>query len=69
MKIKLKGGRRQRLCVHKFNVTNLKLLKNVTNLGNLFKNKKKQLMNDERQALGNIQSPLFKLLYLDQSNP
>jgi hypothetical protein len=27
----------------------------------LFKNKKKRMMNDEQQALGNIQSPLFKL--------
>jgi hypothetical protein len=26
------------------------------------------MMNDEQQAFGNIQSPLFKLLYPDQSN-
>jgi hypothetical protein len=74
MKIKLRGGRR--LCVHKFDVTNLKLLKNVTDSRKLdayesiflFKNKKKRMMNDEQQAFGNIQSPLFKLLYPDQSN-
>jgi hypothetical protein len=70
MKIKLKGERR--LCAHKFHITNLQLLKNVTNSRKLdayesiflLKNKKKRLMNDEQQALGNIQSPLFKLLYL-----
>jgi hypothetical protein len=74
MKIKLRGGRR--LYVHKFDVTNLKLLKNVTDSRKLdayesiflFKNKKKRMMNDEQQAFGNIQSPLFKLLYPDQSN-
>jgi hypothetical protein len=69
MKIKLKSG--WRLCIHNFDVTNLKLLKNVTNSRKLdtyesiflFKNRKKHLMNDERQALGNIQLPLFKLLH------
>jgi hypothetical protein len=73
MNIKLRSGRR--LCVHKFDVTNLKLLKNLTNSRKLdayesiflFKNKKKRMMNDEQQAFGNIQSPLFKLLYPDQS--
>jgi hypothetical protein len=60
MKIQLIGGRR--LCVHKFDVTNLKLLKNVTDSRKLdayqsiflLKNKKKRMMNDEQQALGNI---------------
>jgi hypothetical protein len=74
MKIKLKGG--WRLCEHKFDVINLKLLKNVTNSHKLdayesmflFKNKKKRLMNKEWQALGNLQSPLLKLLCLDQGN-
>jgi hypothetical protein len=74
MNIKLRGGRR--LCVYKFDVTNLKLLINVTDSRKLdahessflFKNKRKRMKNDEQQALGNIQSPLFKLLYPDQSN-
>jgi hypothetical protein len=74
MKIKQNGGRR--ICEHKFDLSNLKLLKNVTNQHKLdayesiylFKNRKKRLMNDATQSLGNIQSPLFKLLYPDQSN-
>jgi hypothetical protein len=68
MKIKLRGGRR--LCVHKFDVTNLKLLKNVTDSRKLDAYESIFLfkMNAEHQASGNIQSPLFKLLYPDQSN-
>jgi hypothetical protein len=54
----------------------MKLLKNVANSRKidayksifLFKNKKKRVMNAEQQALGNIQSPLYKLLYPDQSS-
>jgi hypothetical protein len=53
MKIKLRGGRR--LCVHKFDVTILKLLKNATDSRKLdayesiflFKNKKKRMMNSK----------------------
>jgi hypothetical protein len=65
MKIKLKSA--QRLCVHKFDVTNLKLLKNVTNSCKLdesiflFKNRKMRLMNDERQVLGNIIVTTFQV--------
>jgi hypothetical protein len=63
--LRLRGGRR--LCVHKFNVTNLKLWKNVADSRKLdayesiflFKNKKKRMMNDEQQALDNIQSPPY----------
>jgi hypothetical protein len=46
------------------------MLKNVSNEHKLdayesiflYKNRKRQLMNDDRQKLGNIQSPLFKLI-------
>jgi hypothetical protein len=74
MKNKILGGRR--ICEHQFDITNLKLLKNVTNERKLdsyesillFKNRKKKLMNDEQQIAGNIKSPLFKLLDEHQSN-
>jgi hypothetical protein len=74
MKNKILGGRR--ICEHQFDITNLKLLKNVTNERKLdsyesillFKKIKKKLMNDEQQIARNIKSPLFKLLDEHQSN-
>jgi hypothetical protein len=53
MKMKLNGGRR--LCEHKFDLQNLKVLKVVTNQKKLdayestllYKNRKKKLMNNE----------------------
>jgi hypothetical protein len=73
MKLKINGGRR--ICEHKFDLTNLKLLKCVNNHYKLdayesiylFKNRKRQLMNDEMQKFGNIQSPLFKLMWFCRS--
>jgi hypothetical protein len=73
-KIKLNGGRR--ICEHKFDFSNLRLLKSVTSQQKLdayefiflYKNRKKKLMNDATQSLGNIKSSLFKLIYPDQNN-
>jgi hypothetical protein len=61
--MKINGG--HRICEHKFDLTNLKLLKCVNNPHKLdayesvylFKNRKRQLMNDELQKFENIQSP------------
>jgi hypothetical protein len=68
MKMKLNGSRR--ICEHKFDLTNLKMLKCVNNQRKLdayesillYKNRKRKLMNDDTQKLGNIQSTLFKLI-------
>jgi hypothetical protein len=68
MNNKLHGG--QRRCPHEFEISNLKLLRNVPQQQKLdayesiflHKARSQRLMNDERQKQGNIVSPLHKLL-------
>jgi hypothetical protein len=72
MKLEINGG--HRICEHKFDLTNLKLLKCVNNHHKLdayesiylFKNRKRQLMNDELQKFGNIQSQKYLVLSMER---
>jgi hypothetical protein len=62
--------RGQRRCPHDFEISNLKLLKNVPQQQKLdayesiflHKARSQRLMNDERQKQGHIVSSLYKLL-------
>jgi hypothetical protein len=74
MRMKILGG--QRICEHKLRVSNLKLLKRANNHNKLdayesiflYKYRKRKLINDERQKLGNIQSPRFQVGLIDRRN-